>query len=32
MTDGRITWAELASQIGLSAPAVKDRVNRLFTD
>ncbi|HIK46489.1 MAG TPA: Lrp/AsnC family transcriptional regulator [Leptolyngbyaceae cyanobacterium M65_K2018_010] len=26
---GRITWAELASQLGLSAPATADRVKRL---
>lgn len=32
MTNGRVTWAELASQIGLSAPAVKDRVNRLISN
>lgn len=29
MTDARITWADLASAVGLSAPAVADRVNRL---
>ncbi|MBM7541027.1 Lrp/AsnC family transcriptional regulator [Amphibacillus cookii] len=29
MTNGRVTWSELASQIGLSAPAIADRVNRL---
>jgi Lrp/AsnC family transcriptional regulator, regulator for asnA, asnC and gidA len=27
--DGRASWAELATQIGLSAPAVKQRVQRL---
>ncbi|WP_312097229.1 Lrp/AsnC family transcriptional regulator [Niallia sp.] len=32
MTNGRVTWAELASQIGLSAPAIADRVNRLFNN
>jgi Lrp/AsnC family leucine-responsive transcriptional regulator len=26
---GRITWSELASQLGLSAPATADRVKRL---
>lgn len=26
---GRMTWAELASQLGLSAPAAADRVKRL---
>lgn len=30
MNNGRITWAELASHIGLSSPAVADRVNRLI--
>lgn len=29
MARGRITWAELAHQVGLSAPAVTDRVRRL---
>lgn len=27
--DGRITWADLASRLGLSAPAAADRVRRL---
>lgn len=30
MDDGRMTWADLASQVGLSSPAVADRVNRLI--
>jgi Lrp/AsnC family transcriptional regulator, leucine-responsive regulatory protein len=29
MAQGRITWAELASTLGLSAPATADRVRRL---
>jgi Lrp/AsnC family leucine-responsive transcriptional regulator len=29
MHDGRMTWAELASVLGLSAPAAADRVHRL---
>lgn len=29
MRDGRITWAELAQLLGLSAPAAADRVRRL---
>jgi len=29
MANGRMTWADLASQVGLSAPAVAERVNRL---
>lgn len=29
MEDARMTWAELASKVGLSAPAAADRVNRL---
>ncbi|MEW4282970.1 Lrp/AsnC family transcriptional regulator [Priestia koreensis] len=28
--DARMRWADLASQIGLSAPATADRVNRLI--
>jgi Lrp/AsnC family leucine-responsive transcriptional regulator len=30
MSNSRIKWADLASQIGLSAPATADRVNRLM--
>lgn len=30
MKNGRITWAELASQVNLSSPAVAERVNRLI--
>jgi Lrp/AsnC family leucine-responsive transcriptional regulator len=29
MTQGRMTWSELASALGLSAPATADRVRRL---
>ncbi|WKB37021.1 Lrp/AsnC family transcriptional regulator [Terrilactibacillus sp. S3-3] len=29
MDDARITWADLASRVGLSSPAVADRVSRL---
>lgn len=29
MQDGRATWADLAQQLGLSAPAAADRVHRL---
>lgn len=29
MGNARVTWSELASQIGLSAPAAAERVNRL---
>jgi Lrp/AsnC family leucine-responsive transcriptional regulator len=29
MQDGRITWAQLASEVGLSAPSVTERVRRL---
>jgi Lrp/AsnC family leucine-responsive transcriptional regulator len=29
MTEGRMTWAELGSQLGLSAPAAADRVRQL---
>jgi Lrp/AsnC family leucine-responsive transcriptional regulator len=29
MTQGRITWSELATSLGLSAPAAADRVRRL---
>ncbi|MEM9903930.1 MAG: Lrp/AsnC family transcriptional regulator [Cyanobacteria bacterium P01_D01_bin.44] len=28
-SDGRVTWAELASACGVSAPAIADRVRRL---
>jgi Lrp/AsnC family transcriptional regulator, leucine-responsive regulatory protein len=30
MSNSRVKWADLASQIGLSAPATADRVNRLM--
>src|SRR5689334_24155159 len=29
MSEGRMTWAELGSQLGLSAPAAADRVRQL---
>jgi Lrp/AsnC family leucine-responsive transcriptional regulator len=29
MTEGRVTWAELASDIGVSPPSVADRVRKL---
>ncbi|ESA36331.1 family transcriptional regulator [Leptolyngbya sp. Heron Island J] len=29
MTDGRITWSDLASQCGVSSPAIGERVRRL---
>ena len=29
MEDGRVTWAQLASEVGLSAPAVTERVRKL---
>jgi Lrp/AsnC family leucine-responsive transcriptional regulator len=29
MQDGRITWAQLASEVGLSAPSITERVRRL---
>ena len=29
MADGRMSWAELAGRLGMSAPAVADRVRRL---
>jgi Lrp/AsnC family leucine-responsive transcriptional regulator len=29
MQDGRITWAQLASEVGLSAPSVTERVRKL---
>ncbi len=29
MEDGRITWAQLASDVGLSAPSVTERVRKL---
>ena len=32
MSDGRATWKELASVVGLSPPAVRDRVRRLESE
>jgi Lrp/AsnC family leucine-responsive transcriptional regulator len=29
MADGRITWAQLAAEVGLSAPSVTERVRKL---
>ncbi len=29
MTDGRVTWSDLASQCDVSSPAISDRVRRL---
>lgn len=29
MTNGRVTWAELAANLGMSGPAIADRVRRL---
>ena len=29
MTDGRITWAQLASEVGLSGPSITERVRKL---
>lgn len=29
MSDGRVTWAQLATQVGLSGPSVTDRVRKL---
>lgn len=32
MTDGRVTWAQLATEVGLSGPSVTDRVRKLEKD
>ncbi|MGD1855844.1 MAG: Lrp/AsnC family transcriptional regulator [Leptolyngbyaceae cyanobacterium] len=29
MTDGRVTWSDLATRFGVSSPAISDRVRRL---